>query len=64
MNPSKENDSHDTVGESCLQLSFFFFMVVFKLLILWFSLSQGILVLDSNMQIAAGNNKIKLYNQS
>lgn len=63
MNPSKENDCHDTVGESCLQLSLFF-MVVFKLLILWFSLSQGILVLDSNMQIAAGNNKIKLYNQS
>ena len=42
----------------------FVFMVVLKLLILWFSLSQGILVLDSNMQIAAGNNKIKLYNQS
>ena len=63
MNPSKENECHDTVGESCLQLSFFF-MVVFKLLILWFSLSQGILVLDSNMQIAAGNNKRKLYNQS
>lgn len=37
MNPSKENNCHDTVG---------------------------ILVLDSNMQIAAGNNKIKLYNQS
>ena len=24
MNPSKENDCHDTVGESCLQLSFCF----------------------------------------
>ena len=24
MNPSKENDCHDTVGESCLQLSFFY----------------------------------------
>lgn len=63
MNPSKENDCHDTIGETCLQLHFFF-MDIFKLLILWFSLSQGILVLDCNMQIAAGNNKIKLYNQS
>lgn len=47
-----------------LAFNFPFFMVVFKLLIVWFSLSQGIVVLDSNMQIAAGNNKIKLYNQS